>query len=108
MPIEEYDAVVVGSGILGGWAAKELSPRPGTIMSNVTPAIAGSREGLTQLPDGEFQPAMPLNCGPRSATNRPCATAKRRAAFEPCVPYSQGDKAWARHAQRRFMWSRRE
>ena len=25
--------------------------------------IAGSREGLPQLPDGEFQPAMPLNCG---------------------------------------------
>ena len=24
--------------------------------------IAGSREGLAQLPDGEFQPAMPLNC----------------------------------------------
>ncbi len=25
--------------------------------------ISGSREGLAQLPDGEFQPAMPLNCG---------------------------------------------
>ena len=25
--------------------------------------IAGSREGLQQLPDGQFQPAMPLNCG---------------------------------------------
>ena len=25
--------------------------------------ICGSREGLPQLPDGEFQPAMPLNCG---------------------------------------------
>ena len=25
--------------------------------------IAGSRENLAQLPDGEFQPAMPLNCG---------------------------------------------
>ena len=24
--------------------------------------IAGSKEGLPQLPDGEFQPAMPLNC----------------------------------------------
>jgi choline dehydrogenase-like flavoprotein len=24
--------------------------------------IAGSTEGLAQLPDGEFQPAMPLNC----------------------------------------------
>jgi choline dehydrogenase-like flavoprotein len=25
--------------------------------------ISGSREGLFQLPDGEFLPAMPLNCG---------------------------------------------
>jgi choline dehydrogenase-like flavoprotein len=25
--------------------------------------IAGSRENLPQLPDGQFQPAMPLNCG---------------------------------------------
>ena len=25
--------------------------------------IAGSLEGLAQLPDGEFQPEMPLNCG---------------------------------------------
>ena len=24
--------------------------------------ISGSREGLSQLPDGQFQPAMPLNC----------------------------------------------
>ena len=24
--------------------------------------IAGSKEGMQQLPDGEFQPAMPLNC----------------------------------------------
>lgn len=25
--------------------------------------IAGSSEGMPQLPDGQFQPAMPLNCG---------------------------------------------
>jgi choline dehydrogenase-like flavoprotein len=25
--------------------------------------ISGSHEGLAQLPDGQFQPAMPLNCG---------------------------------------------
>jgi choline dehydrogenase-like flavoprotein len=25
--------------------------------------IAGSHEGMAQLPDGQFQPAMPLNCG---------------------------------------------
>jgi choline dehydrogenase-like flavoprotein len=32
--------------------------------------IAGSREGLPQLPDGEFQPAMPLNCGEEWAAER--------------------------------------
>jgi choline dehydrogenase-like flavoprotein len=32
--------------------------------------IAGSREGLAQLPDGEFQPAMPLNCAEASIAAR--------------------------------------
>ena len=32
--------------------------------------IAGSREGLPQLPDGEFQPAMPLNCAEGSIAER--------------------------------------
>ena len=32
--------------------------------------ISGSREGLAQLPDGEFQPAMPLNCGEEIVAGR--------------------------------------
>jgi choline dehydrogenase-like flavoprotein len=32
--------------------------------------IAGSREGLPQLPDGEFQPAMPLNCAEEVVAGR--------------------------------------
>lgn len=32
--------------------------------------IAGSREGLEQLPDGQFQPAMPLNCGEELVAGR--------------------------------------
>lgn len=32
--------------------------------------IAGSKEGLPQLPDGEFQPAMPLNCGEQMVAER--------------------------------------
>ncbi|MBK8246914.1 MAG: GMC family oxidoreductase [Gemmatimonadetes bacterium] len=32
--------------------------------------IAGSREGLAQLPDGEFQPAMPLNCAEEKVAER--------------------------------------
>ncbi len=32
--------------------------------------IAGSAEGLPQLPDGQFQPAMPLNCGEELVAGR--------------------------------------
>jgi choline dehydrogenase-like flavoprotein len=32
--------------------------------------IAGSAEGLPQLPDGQFQPAMPLNCGEEIISGR--------------------------------------
>src|SRR5690606_36401543 len=32
--------------------------------------ISGSREGLEQLPDGQFQPAMPLNCGAELVAGR--------------------------------------
>ena len=32
--------------------------------------ISGSKEGLPQLPDGEFQPAMPLNCGEEHVAER--------------------------------------
>jgi choline dehydrogenase-like flavoprotein len=32
--------------------------------------IAGSAEGMAQLPDGQFQPAMPLNCGEELVAGR--------------------------------------
>jgi choline dehydrogenase-like flavoprotein len=32
--------------------------------------IAGSRDGLPQLPDGQFQPAMPLNCAEEMIAGR--------------------------------------
>src|ERR687894_789323 len=32
--------------------------------------ISGSREGMAQLPDGQFQPAMPLNCGEELVAGR--------------------------------------
>jgi choline dehydrogenase-like flavoprotein len=32
--------------------------------------ISGSAEGLPQLPDGQFQPAMPLNCGEQLVADR--------------------------------------
>ena len=32
--------------------------------------ISGTRDGLPQLPDGQFQPAMPLNCGEQMVSDR--------------------------------------
>ncbi|MEP6549281.1 MAG: GMC family oxidoreductase [Gammaproteobacteria bacterium] len=32
--------------------------------------ISGSRDGLAQLPDGQYLPAMPLNCGEELVANR--------------------------------------
>jgi choline dehydrogenase-like flavoprotein len=32
--------------------------------------IAGSRDGIPQLPDGQFQPAMPLNCAEEAMAGR--------------------------------------
>jgi choline dehydrogenase-like flavoprotein len=32
--------------------------------------IAGTRDGLAQLPDGQFMPAMPLNCGEERVAGR--------------------------------------
>jgi choline dehydrogenase-like flavoprotein len=32
--------------------------------------ISGSQEGLSQLPDGQFQPAIPLNCGEAQVAER--------------------------------------
>jgi choline dehydrogenase-like flavoprotein len=49
-------------GIAIDWPIRyaELSPWYDHVERHA--GISGSREGLPQLPDGEFQPAMPLNC----------------------------------------------
>lgn len=45
--------------------------------------IAGSREGLAQLPDGEFQPAMPLNCAEEQVASRLAAAFRGRRRLIP-------------------------
>src|SRR5438128_1092131 len=71
-----YDAIVIGSGISGGWAAKELTEKGlKTLMlergrkiehwydyAEKFAGISGSREGLPQLPDGQFLPPMDMTC----------------------------------------------
>ena len=65
--------------------------------------VAGSVEGLPQLPDGQFQPAMPLNVAeeriaatpgetvrrPSSAHSRPCGQPDAAAAGPRAMPVSQ-------------------
>ena len=50
-------------GIAADWPIRyaELAPWYDHVERHT--GIAGTRDGLEQLPDGEFMPAMPLNCG---------------------------------------------
>jgi choline dehydrogenase-like flavoprotein len=45
--------------------------------------ISGSIEGLPQLPDGQFQPAMPLNCAEESVAKRVAAQFNGRRRIIP-------------------------
>ena len=42
--------------------------------------IAGSHEGMPQLPDGQFQPAMPLNCGEELVAGKLNEAVRRQAS----------------------------
>jgi choline dehydrogenase-like flavoprotein len=68
--------------------------------------IAGSREGMAQLPDGQFQPAMPLNCGEELVAGRlaklhggrrriiPGRTANATQALPGRAPCQYRDACW--------------
>lgn len=49
-------------GIAVDWPIRYADIAPWYDHVEAHAGIAGSREGLSQLPDGQFQPAMPLNC----------------------------------------------
>ncbi len=49
-------------GIATDWPIRYADIAPWYSHAERFAGIAGSHEGLPQLPDGEFQPAMPLNC----------------------------------------------
>src|ERR1700730_11857820 len=57
-------------GIAADWPIRydELAPWYDHVERHA--GISGSREGLAQLPDGQFQPAMPLNCGEELVAGR--------------------------------------
>ncbi|HEV8365239.1 MAG TPA: GMC family oxidoreductase [Gemmatimonadaceae bacterium] len=50
-------------GIASDWPIRYADIAPWYDHVERFAGIAGSKEGLPQLPDGQFQPAMPLNCG---------------------------------------------
>jgi choline dehydrogenase-like flavoprotein len=68
--------------------------------------IAGSVEGMAQLPDGQFQPAMPLNCGEELVAGRltklfdgkrriiPGRTANATQALPGRAPCQYRDACW--------------
>src|SRR5438552_3341451 len=76
-PAVPFDAIVVGSGATGDWAAKKLTddgygddwpisygemvPYYEEVEKYV--GISGTAEGLPQLPDSVFLPGMEMTCG---------------------------------------------
>ena len=57
-------------GIAVDWPIRYADIKPWYDHVERFAGIAGSRENLPQLPDGEFQPAMPLNCAEEMIAGR--------------------------------------
>ena len=60
----------VKDGIAVDWPIRYADIKPWYDHVERHAGIAGSRENLPQLPDGEFQPAMPLNCAEELISGR--------------------------------------
>ena len=63
-------AANVRDGIAIDWPIRYADIAPWYDYVERHAGIAGSREGLAQLPDGQFQPPMPLNCGEELISQR--------------------------------------
>jgi choline dehydrogenase-like flavoprotein len=62
--LSEYDFEAnAKDGIAIDWPIRYADIKPWYDYVERHAGISGSRENLPQLPDGEFQPPMPLNCG---------------------------------------------
>ena len=57
-------------GIAVDWPIRYADLAPWYDYVEAHAGISGSLEGLPQLPDGQFQPAMPLNCGEELVAGR--------------------------------------
>jgi choline dehydrogenase-like flavoprotein len=65
----DYEANVK-EGIGTDWPIRYADMAPWYSHVERFAGIAGSKENLPQLPDGEFQPAMPLNCAEELVANK--------------------------------------
>ena len=62
--LSDYDfAANARDGVAVDWPIRYADLAPWYDHVERHAGISGSREGMPQLPDGQFQPAMPLNCG---------------------------------------------
>jgi len=69
--LSEYDFEAnARDGIATDWPIRYADLAPWYDHVERFAGISGSKEGLPQLPDGEFQPAMPLNCGEELVAGR--------------------------------------
>ncbi len=57
-------------GIAVDWPIRSADIAPWYDYVERFAGIAGSKERMAQLPDGQFQPAMPLNCGEQLVSDR--------------------------------------
>ena len=67
-------------GIAVDWPIRYADVAPWYSYVEKFAGIAGSIEHLPQLPDGEFQPEMPLNCGEALVKGRPRSSMTARAS----------------------------
>lgn len=69
--LSDFDfAANAADGIATDWPIRYADIAPWYDHVERFAGISGSREGLAQLPDGQFQPAMPLNCGEEHVATR--------------------------------------
>jgi choline dehydrogenase-like flavoprotein len=69
--LSDYDfSANAREGVGTDWPIRYAELKPWYDYVERFAGISGSREGLPQLPDGEFQPPMPLNCGEELVAER--------------------------------------
>ncbi|HYN81621.1 MAG TPA: GMC family oxidoreductase [Gemmatimonadaceae bacterium] len=93
-------------GIAIDWPIRYAEIAPWYDLVEKHAGISGSTEGLPQLPDGQFQPAMPLNCGEELVAGRlsKLYNGRRRIIPGRCANLSQALPGRAACQYRNACW----